>query len=162
MAGNRRTTRWTPGSCSSSRGIRPAHAPAPTGGDYQAFLNALKKQTDVKQKLDAGTDFTEVAKSLSDDPDVTTNNGDVGWFSRGMLPDPNAEDAVFKAQTGQITDPISTTRTWIIYKVLEKQPSRELTDDQKTKLKQTSYQYWLARQKKAYDAHKLIPGLSPD
>ena len=136
--------------------------PSPTGGDYQGFLNALKKQGDVKQKLDAGTDFLEVAKTMSDDPDAATNNGDVGWFSRGMLPDPNAEAAVFSAEAGKITDPISTSRTWTIYKVLEKDPSRALTDDQKDKLKQTSYQYWLARQKKAYNAHKLLPGLSPD
>ena len=136
--------------------------PSPTGGDYQAFLNALKKQGDVKQKLEAGTDFLEVAKSLSEDPDAQSTSGDVGWFARGMLPDPQAEAAVFSAEAGKITDPVSTSRTWTIYKVLEKAPSKELTDDQRTKLKQTSYQYWLARQKKAYDAHKLIPGLSPD
>jgi parvulin-like peptidyl-prolyl isomerase len=116
----------------------------------------------VKQKLDSGTDFAEVAKASSDDPDAKTNGGDAGWFARGMIPDPRAEEAVFKTEVGKTTDPISSSRQWTIYKVLEKDPSRALTDEQKTTLKQTSYQYWLARQKKAYDAHKLVPGLSPD
>jgi parvulin-like peptidyl-prolyl isomerase len=136
--------------------------PTPSSGDYQSFLDALKKQTDVKQKLDSGTDFAEVAKASSDDPDAKTNGGDAGWFARGMIPDPRAEEAVFKTEVGKTTDPISSSRQWTIYKVLEKDPSRALTDEQKTTLKQTSYQYWLARQKKAYDAHKLVPGLSPD
>ena len=136
--------------------------PSPAGGDYQAFLDALKKQTEIRQKLDAGGDFAEIAKTMSSDPDAKTNGGDAGWFARGMLPDPRAEEAAFSTEPGKTTDPISSSRQWTIYKVLEKDASRELTDDQKTKLKQTSYQYWLARQKKAYDAHKLIPGLSPD
>ena len=136
--------------------------PSPSGGDYQAFLGALKKQTDVRQKLDSGTDFVEVAKTLSDDPDAKTSGGDAGWFARGMLADPRQEEVAFTTEPGKTTDPVSSSRQWVIFKVLEKEPSRELTDDQKTKLKQSAYQYWLARQKKAYDVHKLIPGLSPD
>jgi parvulin-like peptidyl-prolyl isomerase len=77
-----------------------------------------------------------------------------------MLAAPRAEEAVFATEPGRTTDPISTARDWTVYKVLEKDPSKELTEDQKAQIKQDSYQYWLARQKKAYDVHKLLTGLS--
>lgn len=136
--------------------------PAPTSGDYQSFLDALKKQTDTRQKLEAGTDFAQLAKDASDDSETKDKGGDMGWVARGMLADPRAEELGFATEVGKTTEPTSTSRDWTIYKVLEKQPSRELTEDQRSTLKQTSYQYWLARQKKAYNVQKLIPGLSFD
>jgi parvulin-like peptidyl-prolyl isomerase len=134
--------------------------PSVAGGDFQAFTDALKKQTAVREALEGGKDFAEVAKASSDDADTKEKGGDAGWVARGMITSPEAESLVFRTDAGKTTEPVSTTRDWTVYKILEKDPARELTDDQRTKLKQGAYQYWLARQKKAYDVRKLIPGLS--
>jgi parvulin-like peptidyl-prolyl isomerase len=131
--------------------------PSPAGGDYQGFLDALNRQTAVRQKLEAGTDFAEVAKTSSDDTDSKANGGDIGWVSRGMLPDPQAEELVFGAEVGKVTEPVSTSRDWTVYKIVEKAPSRELTEDQKTKVEQSAYPYWLARQKRAYGIQTFGP-----
>jgi parvulin-like peptidyl-prolyl isomerase len=134
--------------------------PSLAGGDFQAFTDALKKQTTVREALDGGKDFAEVAKANSDDTDTKEKGGDAGWVVRGMTISPEAESLVFRTEAGKTTEPVSTTRDWTVYKVLEKDPAREITEDQRTKLKQSAYQYWLARQKKAYNVRKLIPGLS--
>jgi parvulin-like peptidyl-prolyl isomerase len=134
--------------------------PSLAGGDFQAFTDALKKQTAVREALEGGKDFAVVAKESSDDTETKEKGGDAGWVARGMITSPEAEALVFRAEAGKTTEPISTTRDWTVYKVLEKDPARELAEDQRTTLKQSAYQYWLARQKKVYNVRKLIPGLS--
>ena len=83
----------------------------------------------------------------------------MGWLARGMLTDLRAEDELFSLPAGQLSKQhnLLTTTTW--YKVIEKSDSRDLDDDQKKKIKDTAYQYWLNQQKKAHDVLRLIPGL---
>ncbi len=134
--------------------------PSLAGGDFQGFSDALKKENTVRELIDKGEDFATVAKGNSDDADSKEKGGDIGWVAKGMITDWREEESVFSTEVGKTTEPVSTTSRWTVYKVLEKDPAREITEDQKTKLKQGAYQYWLARQKKAYDVRKLIPGLS--
>jgi len=49
-----------------------------------------------------------------------------------------------------------TQTAW--YKVLERDESRALDDDQKKKIKDNAYPYWLQQQKKAHGVEKLVPG----
>lgn len=137
------------------------NVPSPTAGDFQSFTEALRKQSTVREAIDGGKDFAEIAKESSDDPASKDKGGDIGWVTKGMITDPNAERLVFSTETGKTTEPVSTSKDWTVYKVLEKQAAREVSDDQKATITQSAYQYWLARQKKAYDVRKLI-GLSID
>lgn len=131
--------------------------PTPSTTDMTSFTDALKKQEAVRQALAAGTDFATVAKANSDDSSKD-NGGDIGWVTRGMMTDPQAEQVVFSTDVGKVSDGISTTTDWTIYKVLEKSPSRELTEDQKITIGQDAYTYWLQREKKAYDVQNVLPG----
>lgn len=135
--------------------------PAPSSGDFQSFTNALQKQARVREALAAGTDFAQVAKENSDDTASKDKGGDIGWVSRGMLTDIRSEDLVFATEAGKVTDPISTASDWTVYKVVETDPARELAAEQKDAITRRAYQYWLERQKKAYDVKKLLfPGIS--
>ena len=133
--------------------------PKPAGGDFQALTDQLQKIANINKELDAGTDFAEVAKKYSEDTDSKDKGGDLGWIARGMLTDLAAENEAFSLDAGarsqQHNGLINTT--W--YKVIEKSASRDLEDAQKTKIKDTAYQYWLSQQKKAHDVLRLIPGL---
>jgi parvulin-like peptidyl-prolyl isomerase len=133
--------------------------PRPVGGDFQAFSAQLKKVSDISKALDSGTDFAEVAKKYSEDSATADKGGDMGWIARGMLTDLLAEDELLGIPAGQLSKQhnLLTTTTW--YKVLEKSDSRALDDDQKKKIKDNAYQYWLNKQKKAHDVVRLIPGL---
>ena len=133
--------------------------PPPAGGDFQRFTEALKKQSDARTALDQGKDFAELAKEVSEDTETKDKGGDMGWVAKGMITDLRAEELVFSAEMGQVTEPVSTTSTWTVYKVLEKEPSRELTDEQRQTISTNAYQYWLEQQKKAHDVQKLIAGL---
>lgn len=134
--------------------------PSLISGDFQGFTEALKKQTTVREQIEQGKDFAEIAKEFTEDTDVKDKGGEMGWFTKGMITDASAETLVFTTEAGKTTEPIATSKDWTVYKVLEKDPAREVTEDQKTKVKQSAYQYWLARQKKAYEVRKLLPGFA--
>lgn len=142
--------------------VRLAHVlvlvPSLTGGDFQGFSDAIKKQSSIRDELDKGKDFAEVVKTYSDDGESRETGGELGWFTRGMLVNVEAEKAVFGTEAGKLTEPIASAKDWTIYKILEKDAGREVTEDQKTKMKANAYQYWLARQKKTYEVRKLMPG----
>lgn len=129
--------------------------PSLTGGNFEQFTAALDKQNQVKTLLDGGTDFAEVAKTSSDDTTTAEKGGDAGWIVRGMLADPTTEDIVFATEAGKTTAPISTAAQWAIYKVLEKDPAREVTDAQRALQRQNAFAYWVALQKKAHDVQLL-------
>ncbi len=132
--------------------------PSAAGGDFQTFSEQLRKLSAVRDALDKGTDFAAVATQFSEDTDSKEKGGDVGWFARGML-DLRAEQEVFSKEVGKVTGSVAASAQTTFYKILERDPSRALTDDQKTQIKENSFSYWLAQQKKAHDVTKLVPGL---
>ena len=97
---------------------------------------------------------------MSDTSDPTTreNGGDLGWFARGMTTRIEIENDVFRLEPGKVSAQKSDAQQTVWYKVLEKDPSRALDDDQKKKISDNAYTYWLQQQKKAHGVQKLVPG----
>ena len=135
--------------------------PPPTGGDIAAFSEGLRKISEVTAGLEKGEDFDALAQKHSSDASAQ-KNGDAGWFARGMLTDVKAEDELFALAPGTNSRQFSTIRTTTFYRVLEKEPSRELTEEQKTQIKGTAYANWLDREKRANGAKKHVPGFEFD
>lgn len=67
---------------------------------------ALATVTRLKQEVEAGSDFAELAKRHSDCPSGQ-DGGDLGYFGRGQMV-PEFEDAAFKLQPGQVSEVIET------------------------------------------------------
>ncbi len=130
--------------------------PPPTSQNFQAFMQALDKQNTVKTALEGGQDFGEIAKASSDDTETKEKGGDMGWVTRGMLADPATEDVVFRTEPGKTTSPISSETEWAVYKVLEKDPARAVTDAQRARQQRNAFAYWLAKEKRAYDVQKIV------
>ncbi|MBC9247866.1 peptidylprolyl isomerase [Paracoccus sp. 11-3] len=65
---------------------------------------------EVKQRLDEGADFGEVAAEKSTD-NSSQNKGDLGWFSAEMMVEPFAK-AVQALEKGQISDPVQSDFGW--------------------------------------------------
>lgn len=83
-------------------------------------VKAYQKATVVIDKLNAGGDFSEVAKEFSEDPSAKGNGGDLYYFTGGMTV-PEFEDEVFKLKPGDYTKkPIRTMFGLHIVKVTDK------------------------------------------
>src|SRR5947209_7785417 len=100
-----------------------------------------------------------VAQEFSEESDTKDKGGDVGWIARGMFTDVGAENELFSLDAGTRSKQHNDRTQTVWYKVLEKNDARALDDDQKKKIKDNAYAYWLNQQKKAHDVTRLVPGL---
>ncbi len=135
--------------------------PPPSGSDLAAFTEGLRKISEVSTALEKNEDFSVIAKKYSSDASAE-KGGDVGWFVRGMLTNVKAEDELFAMGPGTNSRQFSTTRQTTFYRVIEKDPARAVTDEQKTKLKETAFANWLERMKHRHGAKRLLPGYGFD
>jgi len=81
----------------------------------------LQKQSEalaVIERLKKGESFAVVAKELSIDKGSGKRGGDLGYFGRGMMVKP-FEEAAFKLEKGQMSDPIKTEFGYHIIKRLD-------------------------------------------
>lgn len=78
---------------------------------------------EVKEKLDDGEDFGELAAEYSMDG-TAQDEGNLGYFSTGQMV-PEFEEAAYNMEVGEISDPVQTTYGYHIIKVND---IRELED----------------------------------
>ncbi|MBL7215828.1 MAG: peptidylprolyl isomerase [Phycisphaerae bacterium] len=78
-----------------------------------------QQMSQIKEKLDNGASFEELAKTHSDCPD---SGGDLGFFARGKMV-PVFEDVVFDLEPGAYSDVFETEFGFHIVKVIEKRAS---------------------------------------
>ncbi len=128
------------------------------GGDFKTYADQLKKVADIQKEFDKGTDFAEIARLFSEDSATKEKGGELGWYARGMLTQIDLENEIFTLDVGLRTVQHSDRTNTVWYKILEKDPARALDDDQKTKIKDNAYTYWLQQQKKTHGVQKLVPG----
>ena len=133
-------------------------SPKVSGGDFQSFSEQLKKVADIQKAIDDGKDFAEIAKQYSEDTTTSDKAGDLGWFARGMITRLAIEKDVFALEAGKISSQKSDASQTVWYKILEKDPSRALDDDQKKKIADGAYSYWYQQQKATHTIQKLVPG----
>ena len=134
------------------------NVPLPTVEGFEQFTEALQKQTDVRTGLEQGKDFAELAKQYSEDSATKEAGGDAGWVARGMTVDPASEEAIFSTAVGSNTTGVTTGSQWTVYRVLEKEASRELDAKQKRTISDSAYGYWLERTKRERGVTKHILG----
>lgn len=79
----------------------------PPSASAEAKKGVLEKIERLREKLEKGADFAELAKKYSEDPGTKDQGGDLGWFGRGRMVR-EFEEAVFSAPTGSVTGPVRT------------------------------------------------------
>jgi len=95
----------------------------------------------VLEQLKAGADFGTLAAQY--DP---ATQGELGWFPRGYLLQPQIEAAAFTLQPGQISDVIQTSVGYHILMVLERDPNHLLSPDARLTLQNQALADWLQEQ----------------
>lgn len=85
-------------------------------GQKQISRNQL---LDIRSRIMAGEDFVTLAKKYSDDPSVTSNNGDMGWVGRGRMV-PEFEAMAFKLKPNEISMPFESEFGFHLMQLLER------------------------------------------
>ena len=93
------------------------------GASVEDTLKAYNKILEIKKRLDAGEDFVKVAQQFSEDPSVKENNGNLGYFSAFRMVYP-FENAAYKTNVGQVSEPFRTRFGYHIVKVVDKRVNR--------------------------------------
>ena len=92
----------------------------PAGGatTSRTEQQARDKANDLEKKLKGGADFAALAKSDSDNAQAAARGGEMGTVSGGATNVPaEVKTAIFKLQSGQISDPVRVQNGFYIFKV---------------------------------------------
>lgn len=128
-----------------------------------------KLAQDVKQRLEDGGDFAELAKKYSQDPGSKEKGGDLGCQGEGSFV-PAFEKAVFGADEGEILGPVETEFGYHVIEVTEIRPEEAAPleevapqiKDQLTQEQQSQkFQEWVEEQKEKRNV-KYLPGYDPE
>ncbi len=88
----------------------------------EASFNNLNN---LKEKIESGQNFTEIAKENSQDPGSKSNGGSLGWVTRGSLVK-NFETAAFSAKVNTLVGPIESEFGFHLIETLEKKGDKIL------------------------------------
>jgi peptidyl-prolyl cis-trans isomerase SurA len=88
--------------------------------------DAKAKIERLKDRLDSGAKFDDLAKLNSEDPS-SAKGGDLGWISPGDVVPP-FEEAMNKLPTNQVSAPVRTQFGWHLIEVLERR-KQDITAD---------------------------------
>jgi foldase protein PrsA len=87
----------------------------------RCFHILVQKQNEalaVLERLKKGESFSKLAHELSIDRGSGKRGGDLGYFARGMMVKP-FENAAFKLEKGQLSEPVKTEFGYHIIKRVE-------------------------------------------
>jgi len=127
-----------------------------------------QKAEEVKNQLQNGGDFAELAKENSQDPGSAENGGDLGCLGKGETVPP-FEEAAFAAEQGEIVGPVETEFGYHLIEVTEireeqTQPLSEvegqITDQLAATQQEEEFTKWLDEQREERNV-KYLPGYKP-
>lgn len=119
---------------------------------------------EVKEKLDNGEDFAELAKEYSTDTASAESGGDLGFFGEGSMV-AEFEEAAFSMKVDEISDPVKSDYGYHIIKVTDTQEAAEANfEKSKEEIKgilldekmATEYPTWLEEKQKEYDVKNYL------
>jgi hypothetical protein len=131
-------------------------AVTPTPEQEQA---ALEEATEIRERIDAGEDFEELATTESDDPGSAAAGGDLGCQAREGGYVAEFEDAIFEQPVGEVGQPVRTEFGYHIIEVRSRGvvPFEEVREQIRQSLEQQRGEQgspltaWLVRQVEASD-----------
>ncbi len=96
-------------------------APDAGEGDRKAAREKIQK---LRQQIEGGKPFADVARKSSEDPGTKDQGGDLGLFERGRMV-PEFEQAAFALEPGKVSDPVETSFGYHLILVEEHRPASQ-------------------------------------
>ncbi len=88
---------------------------------------AKRKLLAIRQRIENGDDFAQLARGHSDDKGSAIKGGELGWIQAGALVPP-FEEAMNQLALHQISEPVQTQFGWHLIQVLERQESSDTVE----------------------------------
>ena len=124
--------------------------------------DAKYRLVQLKERLDNGADFAQIARLHSEDPSAS-RGGELGWLSPGDTVPP-FEAAVAALKINQISEPVQTPFGWHLIQVLERRTEDVSAERQRMSARneirarkaEEAYQEWLRQLRdRAYVEYRL-------
>ncbi|MCR3956460.1 MAG: peptidylprolyl isomerase [Gudongella sp.] len=128
------------------------------------LVDTEEEANDIKQQLDNGGDFAELAAEHSKDPSNAGQGGALGFFGKGQMVAP-FEEAAFSMEPGEISEPVQTNFGYHIIRVEEKTEGQEakledVSDEIREILKgekmNSAYSVWYEDVQEKYEVENFI------
>jgi peptidyl-prolyl cis-trans isomerase D len=84
--------------------------------DQEDVEETRQRLLEIKEEIEQGEDFSELAIDYSEDNASAQKGGDLGWFGKGMMVAP-FEEIAFSLKPGEISEPVKTKFGWHLIKV---------------------------------------------
>ncbi|HET6846185.1 MAG TPA: peptidylprolyl isomerase [Anaerolineales bacterium] len=110
----------------------------------QILLYNESDATRISNQLRGGVDFDAMAAAI--DP---RTRGELSWFPRGYLLEPEIEEAAFSMQIGEISEVIHTDVGYHILKVLDRDENHPLSPDAYLALQEQALKAWVTEHRAA-------------
>lgn len=88
-------------------------------GELMSVPEALRRATQLRERILAGEDFAQAARANSDDIGSAANGGDLGWVNPGQLV-PEFEKAMDALKPGAVSEPVKSPFGVHLIQVLER------------------------------------------
>jgi len=113
---------------------------------HMIVLQEYEEALEIKERIDAGEDFADVAREVSIHEESAENGGDVGWFPYGVLED-SVSWIASNLEIGDVSDPLRTSETtYTIFMVSERAVAREVDEDSMVILKARVLDDWITEE----------------
>lgn len=103
-------------------------------------------------QLNNGAEFTTLALQQDD-----VLAGDLGWFPRGVLTQPEVEEVVFTMQPGETSEIIESSLGYHIINVIEREAEHPLSTEARLMLQEKALEQWLVTARTGSTIEILVP-----
>ncbi len=118
----------------------------------QILLRFRNTAESLHRQLQAGADFATLAFQYD-----SLTGGELGWFPRGYLTQPEVEQAAFNLQPGQYSEIIETAFGFHIVQVVERDANHELSLEARLQLQQNALAEWLSQRREPAQVEVRYP-----
>jgi parvulin-like peptidyl-prolyl isomerase len=120
------------------------------------ILVASESEADeLRAQIQAGVDFSLLARQYSIDASTRPAGGDLGWFPQGFLLWPEVESAAFSLQPGEISSVVESEIGFHIIETLERK-DRLLTFGVRQALRESEIESWITAEHASADIQTFI------
>lgn len=114
---------------------------------------ARERLDKIRQQIEDGASFADLAKKYSNDPGSAAQGGDLGWVNPGQVV-PQFQQVMDKLKPDEISEPFKTQFGWHIVEVLDRRKQDQTDEVKRNRAYQAIHQRKLREQLNSW-LHKL-------